>query len=198
MQTALNRFPSDFGSDGKNTFNVVVVYEDFETGKTAKRTYDYLVGNLGDDCEFSNQMWKFDVLNIPKLAAIAVMDACAADIIVVATHGGELPAAVRAWLDGWASKGSRAIALVGLCDGEPMEAHATYHTLREAAQRARIQFFAHPDFWPGEEASLPEKPEFEPSPMVRSPRRERTLSALSGVISHDLRNTAAPRWGLNE
>jgi hypothetical protein len=200
MQTALNHFPSDPGNDNKGRFNVVIIYEDFETGKAAKRTYDYLVSNLGEDCEFNNQMWKFDVLSIPKLAAIAVLDACEADIILVATHGGSLPAAVRSWLESWVHKGSRAIALVALCDGEPPQAHAVCNVLRDAAQRAGMQFFAHPDFWPGEE-SVSERPNgfARPLGMVRSPRNERTLSALSGVMLQDSRpRFAAPRWGLNE
>jgi hypothetical protein len=186
--------------DRKATFNVVIIYEDFETGKAAKRTYDYLVSNLGEDCDFSNQMWKFEVLSIPKLAAIAVLDACEADIILVAAHGGPLPAVVRSWLEAWVQKGSKAIALVALCDGEPPQAHAAFSVLRDAAHSAGMQFFAHPDFWPGEE-SIPERPSAfaKPLGMVRSPRSERTLSALSGVMLQDTRpRFSAPRWGLNE
>jgi len=43
-------------------FNVVIAYEDFETGKTCEGTYDFLVNNLRHECRFENQMWKFDVL----------------------------------------------------------------------------------------------------------------------------------------
>ena len=50
--------------DSSPVFNVVIAYEDFETGKQAKKTYDFLAQNLGSDCHFTNQMWKFDVLGI--------------------------------------------------------------------------------------------------------------------------------------
>ena len=51
------------------TFNVVMAYEDFDTGKRAMRTYDYLVQHLGDECLFKNQMWKFDVLAVAERSA---------------------------------------------------------------------------------------------------------------------------------
>jgi len=199
MQTAWNHFlsESDSAHDGKASFNVVVAYEDFKTGKTAKHTYDYLIANLGEECEFNNQMWKFDVLSMPKLAAIAVHDACEADIILVATHGGSLPPHVRSWLDSWASRGTRAIALVGLCDGEPAAAHAAYNTLREAANRACIPFFAHPDFWPAVEPALAAS--LERAGMVRANRGQNTLTALPGVVLPEMHDELpAPRWGLNE
>ena len=52
-------------SDLNSTFNVVIAYEDFDTGKHARKTYDFLVENLGQRCEFTNQMWKFEVLSVP-------------------------------------------------------------------------------------------------------------------------------------
>jgi len=58
---------------------VVIAYEDFETGKQAKRTFDFLAEQLKDECQFTNQMWKFDVLNIPKLREMAAKDAAGAE-----------------------------------------------------------------------------------------------------------------------
>src|SRR5262245_53918128 len=83
-------------------FNVLLAYEDFETGKHAKRTFDFLVQNLGDEYRMTNQMWKFDVLSIPKLREMAAKDALAADIIVISTRGGtSLPQAVTNWIESW-------------------------------------------------------------------------------------------------
>src|SRR4030095_1912252 len=85
--------------DGDPSFKVVIAYEDFETGKRAKRTYDLLVENLENDCVFSNQMWKFDVLSLPKLREMATHDALTADIIMIACRGDrELPSAVQNWI----------------------------------------------------------------------------------------------------
>ena len=91
-------------------FNVVIAYEDFETGKNAKKTYDFLVEHLGHECEFNNQMWKFDVLALPKLKEIAARDAAEADIIIIAAHGTcELPSEVKSWIDRWLREKPRAI-----------------------------------------------------------------------------------------
>src|SRR5262245_65262142 len=105
MQNTLN-FPSlrSTGGEGDLTFNVVIAYEDFETGKNAKKTYDFLVEHLGHECVFSNQMWKFDVLTLPKLKEMAISDAREADIIIISAHGNnDLPPQVKAWIEGWAA-----------------------------------------------------------------------------------------------
>src|SRR5947209_20040133 len=85
--------------ESNSRFNVVIAYEDFETGKHAKRTYDFLVENLGHDCQFTNQMWKFEVLCIPKLREMAARDAAMADIVMISCHGKELPPEVKAWVE---------------------------------------------------------------------------------------------------
>ena len=73
MQASANYYPplDSQGSESNPEFSVVIVYEDFETGKDAKRTFDFLGEHLKDECHFTNQMWKFDVLNIPKLREMA-------------------------------------------------------------------------------------------------------------------------------
>ncbi len=104
------------------TFNVVIAYEDFDTGKHARKTYDFLVENLGPQCHFTNQMWKFDVLRIPKLREMAANDAVLADLIIVSSHGGEeLPGPVKAWLESWLAQKGNPIALVALFDCPPEE-----------------------------------------------------------------------------
>src|SRR5215472_17322151 len=85
-----------------STLNVVIAYEDLETGKRAMKTYDYLVEHLGEQCLFANQMWKFDVLAVPKLREIAARDAAAAEIIIIAAHEGrDLPTEVKSWIEMW-------------------------------------------------------------------------------------------------
>ena len=51
-------------------FNVVIMYEDFGTGKRAKKALDYVAKELGNDLEFRRSMWRLDVLQEPKLNAI--------------------------------------------------------------------------------------------------------------------------------
>ena len=139
--------------DGNPTFNVLIAYEDFEAGKHARKTYDFLAGNLGRGCQFTNQMWKFDVLNIPKLRDMAARDAVLADIVIISSHGGEeLPGPVRAWMESWLAQKGNPVALVALFDCPHEESPKTGPIrtyLADAARKAGIDFFAQPDDWPG-------------------------------------------------
>src|SRR5436190_4759290 len=117
MRHTLSQPPSTLlDADSGSPFNVLIAYEDFETGKHAKRTYDYLAENLGRECQLTNQMWKFDALTIPKLRDIAVRDATMADIIIISSHGDNLPDCVTSWIESWLRAGAEALALVALFD----------------------------------------------------------------------------------
>jgi hypothetical protein len=174
-------------------FSVLIAYEDFETGKYAKRTYDFLVENLGHDCRFSNQMWKFDVLSIPKLREIAVKDALMADIIIISGHGRELPEPVTAWIESWLMEAHNALALVALFDRahtEGAQMRATREYLARVAERGKMEFFAPPEDWADGQAQhghflFQREPDFS----------QRTLSTLAGVFQKDV---SPPRWGINE
>ena len=178
--------------ESEPAFNVVIAYEDFDTGKHAKETFDFLVSNLGHECKFSNQMWKFDVLGIPKLREMAARDALAADIIIISCHGNHnLSSEVRAWINSWLYEQNNAIALVALfSDPNAYEENENIRVyLAEVAKRARMEFFAQPNPVPVKhvdglfESNRP------------ATRNARTLSALAGVIQRD---QTFPRWGINE
>jgi hypothetical protein len=149
MQT--RRFPS-FGSSDKevnSTLNVAIAYEDLETGKRAMKTYEYMVQQLGGQCPFSSQMWKFDVLALPKLKEMAAKEAAAAELIMVSAHEGkQLPMQVKAWLELWLSYTTRATALVGLFGNESINSPVRTY-LADVARRAKIEFFCQPGIWPG-------------------------------------------------
>ena len=190
MQHTITRRPPHSVALDVNPFNVVIVYEDFETGKQAKRTYDFLVENLGHDCQFSNSMWKFDVLGIRKLHDLAVKDAVMADIIMISGHGQELPACVKTWLESCLEERSRSIALVALFECPREEAaslRATRAYLAGIARRCNMEFFCQPD---------ERRPEEEKFAFAANPDWSgRTLSTLAGVVQRDV---ALPRWGINE
>lgn len=186
-------------------FNVVIVYEDFAAGKHAKETYDYLVHQLGRDFDFTNQMWKFDVLGNSKMNELAVKDAIMADLIIISTHGkDELPAEVKSWIEHWVTLKSNAMALVYLVDQpsiqEAPEAAATRSYLQDAARRAGIGFFAQPNDWPDHDDDY--------SLQQFSERAERTSNIMADFIQHNTTglqyHAAIPvyagtaRWGINE
>ena len=179
--------------DANPSFNVIIAYEDFETGKRAKKICDFLVENLGHDCQFTNQMWKFELLGIPKLREMAARDAMMADIVIISCHGAELPPDVKAWVELWVAEPNQPIALVALfnClenhDPQAVEARAY---LADVARRGQMEFFAQPD-------ELPDRRNSEDFfTLQRNSSLERqTLSALSTAIQRD---TTFPHWGINE
>src|SRR5258706_2790481 len=100
MQRTLTYPPLPSNLEANPNLNVVIAYEDFETGKQGKKTCDVLAENLGDGCKLSSQMWKFDVLGIPKLREMAAKDAAQADIVMISCHGHyDLPIEVKAWIE---------------------------------------------------------------------------------------------------
>jgi hypothetical protein len=181
------------GVDVKPVFNVVIAYEDFETGKQAKKTYDLLIENLGGDCQFNNQMWKFDVLALPKLREMAAKDALIADVIIVSCRGGSpLPDSVKRWVDLWQSEKSAAIALVALIDS-PQEHVFQSREVRDylagIAKRGGMEFFGRPEEGGGRTESVPFI--FDGGPK----RGDRPLSTLADVFH---RGTSFHHWGINE
>jgi len=188
-------FHRSLGSDLEsfNAFNVVMAYEDLETGKHAKCTYDFLVERLGHECQFHNQMWKFDVLGIPELREMASRDAALADIVIISCHGSNaLPHAVKSWIEGWLSQESNPVALVALFDTPFGAIEHTYSVrtyLAGVAKRGGMEFFAQPDLWPGQ---VPHKV----SGAAAGVRKvDKTLIAVAGAVQ---REQVFPHWGINE
>jgi hypothetical protein len=173
-------------------FNVVIAYEDFDTGKHAKETYDFLVRGLGRECRFVNQMWKFDILGIPKLREMAVKDALVADIIIISCHGAhDLSSDVKAWMNAWVENQTDAIALVALFGNAGPFGESQYLRayLADVAKRSRMEFFA-------QSTDFPLKRLDEMLPLERIPLRDdKTLSTLAGIVQTD---RTFPRWGINE
>ena len=140
MQPTLIYPPLSSSELGSN-FNVVIAYEDFEAGKHAKQTCDFLTDNLGSDCHVNTQMWKFDVLSIPKLREMAAHDAALADIVVISSLGAPLPDEVKAWIEVWLSEKNHPLALVALferAEQAPLETWAARSYLESVAQRANL------------------------------------------------------------
>lgn len=188
MQTKVN-FSSLASSDSSvNTnFNVVVVYEDFETGKSAKKICDFLAGNLGPNCRVTQQMWKFAVLEIPNLRDMAVKDAAQADVIIVASQGtNRFPAAFKQWAEQWLEEKPNAMALVALFAAPAYESEVCQRSrayLSQLATRGRMEFFAQPDSLLG-------------SARFQIPINDhQTASTFASYLDRDV---SFPRWGINE
>ena len=177
-------------NEAEPSFNVVIAYEDFETGKQAKRTFDVLVEQLKNDCRFANQMWKFDVLSIPKLREMAAKDAATADIVIISCRArSELPPEVKAWIELWLAEKNHAIALVALLDNSPgltLESANLRRYLSAVAVRGGMEFFAQPE-------DITKSIRSSNTPV--SPPINLALASLARAAE---RETAFPRWGINE
>lgn len=194
MQNTLTFPPFSSPATGSSpAFNVVIAYEDFETGKQAKNTYDYLVEHLGDECAFANEMWKFDILSVPKLREMAAKDAAAADIIIISMHGeNDLPQDVKAWIELWLAQKGNAIALVGLFGNvKDTSENPTFVYLSEVARRGQMEFFCQPGVWPGEGG--------EGLPWIGNYRgaNSKTFSLLAGAVKQEPPSEFG-HWGINE
>jgi len=192
MQSTLRFPPLEASEEDSNpTFNVMIAYEDFETGTQAKQTYDFLVQNLGSECPFANQMWKFDVLSIPKLREMAVKDASAADIVIISCRDSELPPYVRSWLETWTAAEHRSLALVALIERpeRPEQGAGLRIDLAEVARRARMEFFSQPEGWFAKK-KLEDRLLFH-----RDMPNMKTFSVLAGAIEREQIST---RWGIGE
>ena len=121
---------------------VVILYENLETGKHARRTYDYLVESLNGVCEFQVQLWKFNLLNDSHLRLLATQDAAEAEIVMVSAQGEiELPLEVQTWFDLWLGARDHPIALVGLFS-HPERAAPVRDYLEAVARNKGVEFFA--------------------------------------------------------
>ena len=173
-------------------FNVMIAYEDFETGKQAKQTYDFVVANLGSENECANQMWKFDVLSILKLHELAVKDAAAADIVIISCRDGELPDYVRSWFDAWLGGPHRALALVALIETRTEfvdQRRSLRDYLTQAARRGGMEFFIHPD------ENYGRRRQADRLTFQRHMPKLKTLSVLAGALERENRYA---RWSLRE
>lgn len=194
MQHTLTLPPSGSSeTESSPIFNILIAYHDLEAGKHAKMTYDYLQENLGRECTLTNQMWKFEVLSIPKLREIAIKDATQADIIIISGHGDELPEPVIKWTESWLMEETSALALVALFDRVEESSSSPLTTrsyLAEVAKRGGMEFFAQPDEWPGRSRATQ-------TLGLRSDAAvtAKTFSTLAGAVHRDV---AMPHWGINE
>jgi hypothetical protein len=125
-------------------FNVLIIYEDFGTGKRAKKGLDYVAEELGNDFEFRHSMWRLDILQDPKLNVMAAPALAEADLLIISLRGeGQLPAEVRALIDmRLAEKTNRDCALVALFEGAASAARTpVYACLANLARQHGLDFF---------------------------------------------------------
>lgn len=131
--------------------NIVMLYEDADAGRCAKRFSDKLLFEIGLQCECARNLWSFDVLAITNVRNAAAGIARSADLVIVSASGErELSPQVEKWLDMWVwliDGGNPAlVALFQNADGGYARKIRT--DLRALAEKKRLPFFPQPTFEP--------------------------------------------------
>jgi hypothetical protein len=125
-------------------FNVVIMYEDFRTGKRAKKGLRYVAKELGNDLEFRHSMWRLDILQDPKLNVLAAPALAEADLLLISLRDeGRLRAKIRVLIDErLAQTVNHACALVGLFEGAATATRSSvYACLANLARQHGLDFF---------------------------------------------------------
>ena len=134
-----------YGSRSPPTpFNVVIMYEDFGTGKRAKKALDYVAEELGNGLEFRRSLWRLDVLQDPKLNVPTVPPLEEVDVVMISLRGDrQLPAKIRAAIDErLAQTANHECALVALFESTPSATRSSvYACLANIARQHRLDFF---------------------------------------------------------
>jgi hypothetical protein len=126
---------------------VLIAYEDITTGQRAMKLCAKLIDQLGSKYQFRTCLWRFDLLRVAKLIAIAAQDANESDLVLISTHDcGELPAAVKKWMAAWPGPAPpNAKALVALLEraGETAPVDSPVQSYLQAfAEKSRFDFFS--------------------------------------------------------
>lgn len=82
--------------------NVMLVYEDLQTGLRGQSAYMDLQRLWHPKPIFGDTLWHFNLLRDPQFRAQAVVDACNAHLIILSLHGRTaLPPELVDWLKHW-------------------------------------------------------------------------------------------------
>ena len=174
----------------KETWTVVVVYEDTTTRERAMAVCDQLVKRFWSKVEFEFSWWRQTYLADSNIAKAAAWSAANADLIVFSTHSdSELSAGLKAWVETWLEKRrEREGALIGLIGTarDPKTDTASKHRyLRQIAERARM------DYLSTELSAAPEA--IADSIESIHQRADQITSVLDEILSHTPLHPSPPR-----
>ena len=136
------------GIGNRPTFYVVIIYEDSRAGRRAKYFYDRVIQELEDECDFSLELWNFQVLALPGIGNAAARVAAQADFVILSMHGkSQLSVQTRDWIVRWSGLiADCKPALVALLDSRAtgcVTVVSTLDYLRKVADQKNISFYAH-------------------------------------------------------
>lgn len=127
----------------KPPYNVVIVYDEFASGRHAVETCHRLIAESRDNFTVRVKVWSFAVLRNAAASLTAASDAAKAQMVMVATTSENLPPAVKKWLEAWLVwNGGRRGMLVAILNSQETGINQweaeTY--LRTAAANGNMEF----------------------------------------------------------
>lgn len=193
MTTTNGTLPSPPGQEAlpPEVFEALIAYEDLASGLAARRCLERLALDLGTDARLT--LWRLDLLKEPDLAARAVRDAAAADVVVLSLPGEHpLSSAVKDWLGAWLDqRGERDGALGVLLEWERRQTQSASETLaflQWVTQRHPVDLFA------GYFRAISDGPTLAVEDIRK--RAETTTRVLAGILHRP--EMPQSRWGINE
>jgi hypothetical protein len=125
-----------------------ILYDEFASGVRAKGFAERLAKSIGRGCRLFESLWRHDLLDSPRMAAVAALDASDFDYLIVSLHGGQaLSYAVRQWinvqLDGAGERGAGVILLSGFDQAAPRALDGAHRQLRDVCDANGVAFFCH-------------------------------------------------------
>jgi hypothetical protein len=165
---------------------VVVLYEGTIAHDKAMEVCERLSQEVGGDVVFEFTCWRFARLADPLFAGQAHEAAARADVILFATHGGDLPEELSEWLTRCAIRIHRSEAAISVLFVEPISPSSSIgpvlSQLEGTAQRLRMDF-------------LPLIPLQTRQAIETVERRERTVASL---LSGARPQQHSSHYGLND
>ena len=110
-----------------------------------------MIRELADECDFSVELWNFQVLTVPEIGDSAAKAAAQADFVILSMHcKAQLSIQTRDWIERWSGLiTDNKSALVALLDQPGMNrgtVASTLDYLRKLAERKGISFYTHTTF----------------------------------------------------
>lgn len=101
----------------RSTVRILIVYEDDLNRDRTRQMQKELIQHLGRSLDFSLSWWKLKFLRHPKMLQMATDDATRTDIIMFSLRsGGELPQAIKKWINSVIDNSRRRLSLLALLE----------------------------------------------------------------------------------
>ncbi len=171
--------------------NIMLVYEDCDTGLRAKHSLDVLPDHFKLEPGIRTKLWRCDLLEAALLREQAAIEAAVSDVIIISLHGRELPMVVRQWLDRWVEhKEARPYALGVLLDPEVASQGPNNPVIAHAR---RVADAAGADLFYGFCETAPLQPSPPRTKAAKPPSHPPLLAPQLRPLTNGWRD-----WGLNE